>query len=147
MPHRPRHLGRDQRGFTLVELLVVVLIVAILAAIALPAFLSQRSRAQDVEAKAAVRTAQMAEEAYLADHDAYTSDLTELRAVEPALGEGVAQTGLVVTAPGGKPKAYTVAVTQAKTGVTFTLDRTASGDVSRGCTPAGAPGCGADGSW
>ena len=44
-------------GFTLVEMLVVVLIIGILAAIGLGAFLNQRSKAQDTQAKTAAATA------------------------------------------------------------------------------------------
>ena len=52
--------AQNEKGFTLIELLVVILIIGILAAIALPAFLNQRGKAQDTEAKSEARTMQTA---------------------------------------------------------------------------------------
>src|SRR3954463_2125244 len=76
---------RDQRGFTLVELLIVILIIGILAAIALPAFINQRTKAQDVEAKSAVRNARTTLETFHTDRGSYDTDAAALIALEPAL--------------------------------------------------------------
>ena len=63
-------MGREE-GFTLVELLVVMLILGILAAIAIPSFFNQRDKARDADAKSAVRTAQTAMETYATDNGGF----------------------------------------------------------------------------
>jgi type IV pilus assembly protein PilA len=78
---------RSDAGFTLVEVLTVVVIIGVLAAVALPTFLGQKQKATDSAAKELARTAQTAAEAYSTDHNGSYSKLSvaELQAVEPTL--------------------------------------------------------------
>ena len=146
---RKLHGGaRDDKGFTLIELLVVILLIGILAAIALPAFLNQRQKAQDAEAKTAARTAQTAEETYYTDNQKYTEDVDDLREIEPALNEGVAAgPNLQVGFVGSDEQTYEVTVNQPKTTSTFSIRRDTDGHVTRTCTTVASKGCPTNGSW
>ena len=81
---RIRAAQEDESGFTLIELLVVIIIIGILAAIAIPVFLNQRQKGYDAAIKSDLRNAATAEETYLTDNNAYSSqtpvgsDLTAL---------------------------------------------------------------------
>ena len=82
-----KRLGRedDERGFTLIELMVVVLIIAILIAIAIPTFLGARTRAQDRQAQSNLRNAFAAEKVVYTDDQAYTESAATLSGIEPSL--------------------------------------------------------------
>jgi type IV pilus assembly protein PilA len=133
---RPR-LAADE-GFTLVEILVVILIIGILAAIALPVFLNQGDKARDTAAKTAVYTAAKAMEAWNSDHASYAGATTaDLVNIEPALA---AARGLAVTSTA---TSYTVQVDSAGKGGTFSVARADDGSVLRDCTNPGAGACAA----
>jgi type IV pilus assembly protein PilA len=159
---------KEEKGFTLIELLVVILIIGILAAIAIPAFLNQKGKAYDSNAKSDARTAATAEETYYTDNNGYTATVANLTAIEPTLNQavGAANESLAVEAPAtakygatlvGTPSAtnsFDVTVTS-KSGVKYAFIRQADGTVSRTCDTAGAAnasGCklgasGTTGTW
>src|SRR3954465_14496822 len=77
--------GREERGFTLIELMVVVLIIAILIAIAIPTFLGAREAANDRATQSNVRNAFTATRIYYNDGSTYTEAPSEMFKIEPSL--------------------------------------------------------------
>jgi type IV pilus assembly protein PilA len=72
--------GAREEGFTLIELHVVVLVIGILAAIAIPNYIGQQKEAKDSAAMAQLRTAATTQDLYHAKQDAFADTATALEA-------------------------------------------------------------------
>jgi type IV pilus assembly protein PilA len=140
----------SQAGFTLVEMLVVMLILAVLAAIAIPAFFGQRDKATDSTAKSAVDTAHTALAAFATKNNGNFSGATlnDLKRIEGTLGnyDGVPADEPSITLVGLGAHTYTIEVVSA-TGTTFGMTRDADGALDWDCSPLGTGGCPASGNW
>ncbi len=136
-----RRRAGDESGFTLIELLVVVLIIGILSAIAIPAFLSQTSKASDSAAKTQVGTLQTTMETFASEHNgSYEAEaggapsLVELEEIEPTLKDTSTATASPPTVTASD--AYSVTSTASGTGDTYTLANN-DGTITRTCTVKG----------
>ncbi len=149
MLYRLRQRTQDEGGFTLIELLVVILIIGILAAIAIPSFLSQKSKAQDAQAKELARTEQTTAETIATDNNGeYTNvSLVELNKYEPSIPIVVSTTEAYAVAPTATATTYKV-IAKATNGDEFWVERSATGVITRECKAAvaGSKGC-ASGKW
>jgi type IV pilus assembly protein PilA len=138
--------AKSQAGFTLIELLVVILIIGVLAAIAIPAFLSQTSKANDAAAKTQVGTLATTMKTYAIENaGSYEgATLAKLQAIEPTLKD---KTTAIAKEPASLTSVnFTVESEAVGSKDVFKL-KSENGEIKRECSPSGKGGCTASGSW
>jgi type IV pilus assembly protein PilA len=121
-----------QRGFSLIELLIVIAIILIILSIALPQMGKARMNSQEMAAIAQVRTINQAEIQYQSQFGQYATTLPQLGPAASGAAEGPGASGLI---PGnlaaGTASGYTFAITASPTGYAVTAVPVAFGSTGR----------------
>jgi type IV pilus assembly protein PilA len=145
MMRKLRERINEEKGFTLIELLVVILIIGILAAIALPAFLGQRAKGQDADAKSQARNLVSHVESYYATEQTYVGAEASTDVTESGipLGGGKGQADITNEAA----DTFTIVATS-NSGNTFTITKdAATGQINRTCKTGGEGACPDNEKW
>ena len=145
-----KRMNKEEEGFTLIELLVVIIIIGILAAIAIPVFLSQRSKGYEASMKSDLRTVAQEVESQNVDNQDYTkttfgtgtltAGTSKVTGTSQTVGTNTNLTlspGNTITWVGGTSSAFCLKATSSKaTAATWYYSSDKGGVTSTACTSA-----------
>jgi prepilin-type N-terminal cleavage/methylation domain-containing protein len=105
----------QDRGFTIIELLIIIAIIGVLAIIAIPQFITYRSRAIDAQLKSDLRNAAVAVEGYFTKKSVYPSSIADIQTfgfqatdgVTLTLASGASSYTITAAKPGGTQPSFT----------------------------------------
>ena len=92
-----------KKGFTLVELMIVVAIIGILAAIAIPNFIKFQARSKQAEPKANLKALFVAQRSYFSERDSYSSSVSDIGFIPERGNRYMMSTGAATLSPRNSP--------------------------------------------